>query len=51
VVADSVPEREERETEAKAGALLAAVAAAQALSDAPSAPRDGHRPAAAHAGG
>ncbi len=31
VVADSVPEREERETEAKARALLAAVAAAQAL--------------------
>jgi anthranilate synthase component I len=32
VVADSVPEREERETEAKARALLAAVAAAEALS-------------------
>jgi len=31
VVADSVPEREERETEAKARALLAAVAAAEAL--------------------
>ncbi|HZD72685.1 MAG TPA: anthranilate synthase component I [Actinomycetota bacterium] len=31
VVADSVPEREERETEAKAQALLAAVAAAEAL--------------------
>jgi len=33
VVADSVPEREERETEAKARALLAAVAAAEALGD------------------
>jgi anthranilate synthase component 1 len=32
VVADSVPELEERETEAKARALLAAVAAAEALS-------------------
>jgi anthranilate synthase component 1 len=31
VVADSVPEREERETEAKAGALLAAVAAAETM--------------------
>ncbi len=31
VVADSVPEREERETEAKARALLAAVAAAEAM--------------------
>jgi len=31
IVADSVPEREERETEAKARALLAAVAAAEAL--------------------
>jgi anthranilate synthase component 1 len=31
VVADSVPAREERETEAKARALLAAVAAAEAL--------------------
>ena len=31
VVADSVPEREERETEAKAWAVLAAVAAAEAL--------------------
>ncbi len=31
VVADSVPEREERETEAKARAVLAAVAAAEAL--------------------
>jgi anthranilate synthase component 1 len=31
VVADSVPELEERETEAKARAVLAAVAAAEAL--------------------
>jgi anthranilate synthase component 1 len=31
VVADSVPEREERETEAKARALLAAVAAAESM--------------------
>ena len=33
VVADSVPEREERETEAKARALLAAVAAAESMTD------------------
>jgi anthranilate synthase component 1 len=35
VVADSVPELEERETEAKARAVLAAVAAAEALSGEP----------------
>ena len=40
VVADSVPEREERETEAKARALLTAVAAAEAL------PERGRTPAA-----
>jgi anthranilate/para-aminobenzoate synthase component I len=49
VVADSVPEREERETEAKARALLAAVAAAEALST-PITP-DGSRPVTIHAGG
>jgi anthranilate synthase component 1 len=49
VVADSVPEREERETEAKARALLAAVAAAEGLS-APT-PPDRFRPVPARAGG
>jgi anthranilate synthase component I len=38
VVADSVPELEERETEAKARAVLAAVAAAEALPSDPPAP-------------
>jgi hypothetical protein len=58
VVADSVPELEERETEAKARALLAAVAAAEALSVppttvTPAGPADpgSSRPIAAHAGG
>ncbi|HYY82070.1 MAG TPA: anthranilate synthase component I [Actinomycetes bacterium] len=59
VVADSVPEREERETEAKARALLAAVAAAEALPGAARAegsgePRRGapeNRPAAFRSGG
>jgi hypothetical protein len=48
VVADSVPELEERETEAKARALLTAVTAAEALS---TGPPDRPRPVAAHAGG
>jgi anthranilate synthase component 1 len=48
VVADSVPELEERETEAKARALLAAVAAAEALS---TGPPDLPRPVPARAGG
>jgi anthranilate synthase component 1 len=48
VVADSVPELEERETEAKARALLTAVSAAEALS---TGPPDRPRPVAAHAGG
>jgi anthranilate synthase component 1 len=48
VVADSVPEREERETEAKARALLAAVAAAEALPGARGAePGSAGRPAEA----
>jgi anthranilate synthase component 1 len=55
VVADSVPELEERETEAKARALLAAVAAAESLSVPPagsaSMAPDPSRPVAAHAGG
>jgi anthranilate synthase component 1 len=49
VVADSVPEAEERETEAKARVLLTAVAAAEALS-AKGSP-DGYRPQPARAGG
>ena len=49
VVADSVPELEERETEAKARALLAAVAAAEALSA--TTPPDQPRPVPARAGG
>jgi anthranilate synthase component 1 len=49
VVADSVPELEERETEAKARVLLTAVAAAEALSAA--APPDGYRPVPARTGG
>jgi hypothetical protein len=49
VVADSVPEAEERETEAKARVLLTAVAAAEALS-ANGSP-DGYRPQPARAGG
>jgi anthranilate synthase component 1 len=49
VVADSVPDREERETEAKARVLLTAVAAAEALSSRTS--PDGYRPTPAHAGG
>jgi anthranilate synthase component 1 len=49
VVADSVPELEERETEAKARALLAAVAAAEALSA--TIPPDQPRPVPARAGG
>jgi hypothetical protein len=40
VVADSVPELEERETEAKARAVLAAVAAAEALATHPPAADD-----------
>jgi anthranilate/para-aminobenzoate synthase component I len=40
VVADSVPELEERETEAKARAVLAAVAAAEALATSPAAAGD-----------
>jgi hypothetical protein len=52
VVADSVPALEERETEAKARALLAAVAAAESLSvpAGPAGPAPS-RPVAAHAGG
>jgi anthranilate synthase component I len=49
VVADSVPELEERETEAKARVLLTAVAAAEALSATRS--PDGHRPVPAHTSG
>jgi anthranilate synthase component 1 len=49
VVADSVPELEERETEAKARVLLTAVAAAEALSAA--GPPDGYRPVPARTGG
>ena len=49
VVADSVPELEERETEAKARVLLTAVAAAEALSGTGS--PDGHRPVPARTGG
>jgi anthranilate synthase component 1 len=55
VVADSVPELEERETEAKARALLAAVAAAESLSVPATPPTPAgpgpFRPVAAHAGG
>ena len=49
IVADSVPELEERETEAKARVLLTAVAAAEALSGTRS--PDGHRPVPARTGG
>jgi anthranilate synthase component I len=49
VVADSVPELEERETEAKARALLTAVAAAEGLSA--TIPPDQPRPVPARAGG
>ncbi len=49
VVADSVPEREERETEAKARALLAAVAAAEALLGGHRAGGAGQRAGAEHA--
>ena len=49
VVADSVPELEERETEAKARAVLAAVAAAEALATSPAAAS--HPVAATRSGG